>query len=741
MRRFVALSLSFFILVNCFDIKSSASSFVNIKPTMSPDSDDIVSVSYIKPTQQDMPYFDASMSSFCIGLIEFKLKNPQKFMPNVKVNIKVSPPPDTFRIILNKFKSMLWPPFKTLGLVLLGEAVGVGLDCWKYNVNIKENIVDFIVGRLKSNRIISGGCFLGLIGGFLISDSGCRANDFKMSVNSIPFEYSLIPISEQEAKTLQENKVKAGEKKKDKKEYDQRYEEIQDANGPTFGEAISRKVLMKGYNILNNNNPNIDPGDPLGLMENAKFLKLDEYKYPRNFENYLSDKESKAINKQNAMKKSQFCKNHSDDQEGINVSNYSSKILVTLSRDNPVQYGAIMVNNSVEAAKLRKLLERSYSATSQLVYRLKNSFSIKLVLSLPDGSTADEDTEKKAEIALGTGPSLPARIVSFFVPHGVAGYASSLVDLAWKPIYSGGAWACDKIKSKFLIEKDPVWVIPQEDNPPWVVTEVEPGVDPPWTIPPKADPWYKRAWDKVKSWFRSSNDQPNQQQNNQAPPDGQQQGGQRPQDQQNQNNQNNQQQQQNPYNNGHNYYDPSAANGQAQQQGNQPPPGDQQQPQQNNQASLSAQQSHNGQQSTQRLGMYGAIGSQQHTDKFKGNGRKIGSAPLTNAEKNIIMNSDKSLWDKAIPQVVCDENGNGNAIISAPANINKNDDASNADSSCPKSDENDKSEINSNDNENNEEWGEPPPETEINLNSIPQGKNRDRNSSRNSTQFAFKTDD
>lgn len=582
MRRFVALSLSFFILVNCFDIKSSAS-FVNIKPTMSPDSDDIVSVSYIKPTQQDMPYFDASMSSFCIGLIKFELKNPQKFMPNVKVNIKVSPPPATFRIILNKFKSMLWPPFKTLGLVLLGEAVGVGLDCWKYNVNIKENIVDFIVGRLNSNKIISGGCFLGLIGGFLISDSGCSANDFKMSVNSIPFEYSLDPISEQEAKTLQANEVKAGEKKKDKKEYDQRYKEIQNANGPTFGEAISRKVLMKGYNILDDDNDNIDPGDPFGLMGNAKFLKLDGYKYPRNFENYLSDKESKAINKQNAMKKSQFCKNHSDDQEGINISNYSSKILATLSRDNPVQYVAIMVNNSVEAAKLRKLLERSYSATSQLVYRLKNSFSTKLVFSLPDGSTADEDTEREAEIALGTGPSRPARIVSFFVPHGVAGYASSLVDFIWKPIYSGGAWACDKIKSKFLIEKDPVWVIPQEDNPPWVVPEVEPDVDPPWTIPPKADPWYKRAWDKVKSWFRSSNDRPNQQQNNQAPPDGQQQ-----QQQNNQHQQNHQvppgaqQQPQNPYNNGPNYYVLPPANGQAQHQGNQPLPGDQQQQQQQN---------------------------------------------------------------------------------------------------------------------------------------------------------------
>lgn len=530
-------------------------------------------------------------------------------------------------------------------------------------------------------QLVTEEYFLGLVTGFLISDSGCSANDFKMSVNSIPFKYSLDPISEQEAKTLQANKVRPGEKKENQKESDKRYEEIRKANGPTFGEAISKDVLIKGYNILAD--PDIDPGDPFGLMENAKFLKLDEYKYPRNFENYFSDKESKAVNKQNAMKKSQFCKNHSDHQEGINVSNYSSKILVTLSRDNPVQYAAIMVNDSVEAAKLRKLLERSYSATSQLVYRLKNSFSTKLVLSLPDGSTADEDTEKKAEIALGSGPSWPACIVSFFVPHGIARYISSLVDWAWKGIYDNAAWIAERIKGKFFIKKE---------NPPWVVPEVEPGVDPPWIIPQQI--------------------------------------------------QQNQQQLQNPYNNGPNCYDPSAANGQAQHQGNQPPPGDQQQqPQQNNQASLSAQQSHNGQQSTQRLGMYGAIGRQQHTDKFKGNGRKIGSAPLTNAEKNIIMNSDKSLWDKAIPPVVCDENGNGNAIISAPANINKNDDASNADSSCPKSDENDKSEINSNDNENNEEWEEPPPETEINLNSIPQGKNRDGNSSRNSTQSAFKTDD
>lgn len=689
---------------------------------MSPDSDDIVSVSYIKPTQQDMPYFDASMSSFCIGLIKFELKNPQKFMPNVKVNIKVSPPPATFRIILNKFKSMLWPPFKTLGLVLLGEAVGVGLDCWKYNVNIKENIVDFIVGRLNSNKIISGGCFLGLIGGFLISDSGYSANDFKMSVNSIPFEYSLDPISEQEAKTLQANEVKAGEKKKDKKEYDQRYKEIQNANGPTFGEAISRKVLMKGYNILlDDNNDNIDPGDPFGLMGNAKFLKLDEYKYPRNFENYLSDKESKAINKQNAMKKSQFCKNHSDDQEGINISNYSSKILATLSRDNPVQYVAIMVNNSVEAAKLRKLLERSYSATSQLVYRLKNSFSTKLVLSLPDGSTADEDTEREAEIALGTGPSRPARIISFFAPHGVAGYASSFVDFIWKPIYSGGAWACDKIKSKFLIEKDPVWVIPQEDNPPWVAPEVGPDVDPPWTIPPKADPWYKRAWDKVKSWFRSSNDRPNQQQNNQAPPDGQQQ-----QQQNNQHQQNHQvppgaqQQPQNPYNNGPNYYVLPPANGQAQHQGNQPPQQgrQQQQQQQNNQPPPGDQQ-----QPQQRLNMYGEpinVQPQQLSmfNETADNHQNRNHQALSSAQQQQAQQDPN--------------NNNGNNKILGfstdtlrtwgvlPSNDSESKEAASTQSGSAhtKTDENYKSELNSNYNKNNEEWEEPPPVRTINLDDV-----------------------
>ena len=553
MRRFVALSLSFFILVNCFDIKSSAS-FVNIKPTMSPDSDDIVMVSYIKPIKQDMPYFDDSMSSFCIGLIKFELKNPQKFMPNVKVNIKVSPPPSVSRIAWNKFKNAIWPishAFITLGSAGAGAAAGAALGSWKYNV-------DIVKWDPKLVALSGGGIFWGLITRFLISDSGCSANDFKMSVNSIPFEYSLDPISEQEAKTLQADKVRAGEKKENQKESDKRYKEIQNVNGHTLAEAISNRVLIKGYNILNN--PDVDPGDPFGLMGNAKFLKLDEYKYPRNFENYLSDKESKAINKQNAMKKSQFCKNHSDDQEGINVSNYSSKILGTLSRDNPVQYAAIMVNNSVEAAKLRKLLERSYSSTSQLVYRLKNSFSTKLVLSLPDGSTADEDTEREAEIALGSGPSWPARIVSLFVPHGVAGYASSLVDWAWKGIYDNVAWVADRIKGKFFIGTDPTWVATDDEY------------NNPHNSPPLRAPQTQQA-----------------QQNAQTQQGAQQQGDQRPQDQQNQNNQNNQQQPQNSYNNGPNYYDHSMANGQAQQAQNN-------QQQQNNQQLPVAQQNQNNQQ-------------------------------------------------------------------------------------------------------------------------------------------------
>lgn len=698
---------------------------MNIKTTMSSDSDDIVSANYINQIQQYMPYFDASMSSFCIGFIKFGLKNPQKFMPNVKVNIKVAPPPSVSRVGWNKFKDAIWPishTFRTLGLVLASAAGGAALGSWKYNVDIIKGSPELVV-------LSGGGIFWGLVTGFLVSDSGYSAPDFKMTINRIPFKYSLDPISEQEAKTLQENKVRAGEKKKDKKEYDQRYEEIQGVNGFTLGESISNNVLIKGYNILNN--PDVDPGDPFGLMRNAKFLKLDGYKYPRNFEDYFSDEESKAINKQNAMKKSQFCKNHSDDQEGINISNYSSKILATLSRDNPVQYVAIMVNSSVEAAKLRKLLERSYSSTSQLSYRLNISFSTEITSSLPDGSTADEDTERKAEIALGTGPSRPARIVSFFIPHGVAGYASSLVDFIWKPIYSGGAWACDKIKSKFLIEKDPVWVIPQEDNPPWVAPEVGPGVDPPWTIPPKADPWYKRAWDKVKSWFRSSNDRPNQQQNNQVPPDGQQQGGQRPQDQQNQNNQNNQQQQQNPYNNGPNYYDPSAANGQAQQQQNsQVPPGGQQQggqrsqdqqnqnnqqQQQNHQAPPSAQQSHNGQQSTQRLSMY--------------------DEPIIDRDSAMAIYNDIGSNNKSKD----DNNDNYNGNLEA----SENDRSEDSEVIIDNENEDNNSE-NSNSNEGqNDCWKSSEANNvpkNIDLSAIPQKKNRDGNFSRNSTQSAFKVD-
>ncbi len=668
MRRFVALSLSFFILVNCFDIKSSA---LNIKTTMSSDSDDIVSANYINPTQQYMPYFDASMSSFCIGLLEFKLKNPQKFMPNVKANIKVSPPPSVSWIAWNKFKNAIWPishTFATSLFALLGAAGGAALGSWKYNV-------DIVKGSPKLVALSGGGIFLGLGIRFLISDSGCSANDFKMTINRIPFKYSLVPISEQEAKTLQANKVRAGEKKENQKESEKRYEEIQDVNGLTLGEAISNRVLMKGYNILKN--PDVDPGDPFGLMRNAKFLKLDEYKYPRNFENYFSDKESKAINTQNAMKKSQFCKNHSDDQEGINVSNYSSKILGTLSRNNPVQYVAIMVNNSVEAAKLRKLLERSYSSTSQLSYRLNISFSTEITSSLPDGSTADEDTERKAEIALGTGPSRPARIVSFFVPHGVAGYASSLIDFIWKPIYSGGAWACDKIKSKFLIEKDPVWVIPQEDNPPWVVPEVEPGVDPPWTIPPEADPWYKRAWNKVKSWFSFEIDPKDINLAGTLPSSLDNLANMPPQVQQNQNNQ---QQPQNPYNSGPNYYDPSAANGQAQQQGNQPP-------------NQGVQQQQNVQrrdaQTQVRTTVDQAVDATEN-DRFKGIGRTI-------KETN-------------------------NASDRPAANNNSKADTSSAD-------------------KNDDDWPEAEPVKKIDLNAIPQGKNRDGNFSQHKDSNMFSSED
>lgn len=633
MRRFVALSLSFFILVNCFDIKSSAS-FVNIKPTMSLDSDDIVRVSYIKPTQQDMPYFDASMSSFCIGLIKFELKNPQKFMPNVKVNIKVSPPPSVSRIAWNKFKNAIWPishAFITLGSAGAGAAAGAALGSWKYNVDIVKGIVK---GDPKLVALSGGGIFWGLGIRFLISDSGCSANDFKMSVNSIPFEYSLDPISEQEAKTLQAFPVRAGEKKKDLKDYENLRNNIDKINGRTKVEQLADELVNRPIRTLIN--PNIDSGDPFNAVETGNIIKYDNYRAPINIENYVSFEEAKLTNLQNAMKKSQFCKNHSDDQEGINVSNYSSKILVTLSRDNPVQYAAIMVNNSVEAAKLRKLLERSCSATSQLVYRLKNSFSTKLVLSLPDGSTADEDTEREAEIALGSGPSWPARIVSLFVPHGVAGYASSLVDWAWKGIYDNVAWVADRIKGKFFIETDPIGVATDDEY------------NNPHNSPSLRAPQTQQA-----------------QQNAQTQQGAQQQGGQRPQDQQNQNNQ--QQPGMDPgwalpvtdqhYMNNPNWVIPQEnspandvtdnssipwvvmqgpnANDQAQQHGNQPPQQGGQQQQQNNQAPAGSQQQNAQTQTTADQ----AVDATEN-DRFKGIGRTVkgtntsGDRPANNNNDN-----------------------------------------------------------------------------------------------------------
>lgn len=715
MRRFVALSLSFFILVNCFDIKSSAS-FVNIKPTMSPDSGDIVEVSYIPPTQQNMPYFNDAMSSFCIGLIKFELKNPQNFMPNVKVRVKVAPPPSMCQIMWNKFKSMVWPPFKTLGLMLLGEALTVGLGCWLHDVNIKENILNFINGNSKeieeniinfierrpteSNAIISGGGILGIIGSFLLSDGGGSDSIFKMTINGIPFKFIIIPISLQEAKMLQANKVIPGEKKEGKKEHDQRYKEIQDANGPTLGEFMANEVLLRGCNILDDlasNDSDFDPGDPFGLIENAKFLKLDGYKYPRNFKDYFSDKESKAINKQNAMKKRLFCKIHSDDKEGINISNYFNEILATLSRDNPVQYAAIMVNNSVEAAKLRKLLERAYSATSPLSYRLNSRFSTKTIFYLPKGSEFDKKTEREAEIALGTGPSWPARIVSFLAPNGVAEYVISIIDFFWKPIYSGGVWACDKFKSKFLIEKDPPWVIPQDDNPPWVVPEVEPGVDPPWTIPPKADPWYKRGWDKVKrgwnkvkSWFSFEID----------PKDINLAG-----------------------------TLPSSLDNLA----NMPP---------------QAQQNQNNQQQPGMDPVWALPATDQHY-----NNNPSWVIPQENSPANDITDNSEKPWvvqdlnaNAQLQQVDATENDR-----KAPNTNESNEKEDNDSSSSKASEPTDNSEANRYDNSkestssadknDDDDWEESSPEKKIDLNAIPRGKNKGGNIPQNSTQSVFKVDD
>lgn len=406
MRRFIALIISFFVFFSSISSHASA----EIVPLMSEDSKAYVNVSFTRINNNKSPsqnnttscHYNEKATSFCLGVIKFELKNHQNLMPSVKFNIRPSSP-NTLQILWGKTKAMF--SWKTLLEILVGGMFG-GAD-------LRKNILG-----------ASGGAALG----FFTADSGySNLNKFKLNINNIPIEYRLVPISSQEAGTLTRNLVNAGAKKKSLKDVEDFYNNIDAANGKTDAEKLAEGLLKKAIDVMGKSN--VDPGDPFNAVQTGNVLKYDGYRSPKNLDNYISPDEAKKINAQISKSRTLICDKYSN-ANGINSSNFNDGNIAVLSKANPSQCFAVIVNNvdKPEALKLKLLSERLLAnkpveGTSNLLFETQIAYD--------SYDWPEESGEDIIDLAV-VGPSWPARIIKSCLPNGISQHWAGAVDYVWK---------------------------------------------------------------------------------------------------------------------------------------------------------------------------------------------------------------------------------------------------------------------------------------------------------------------
>ncbi len=425
MRRFVTLILSFFVFFSAMFSHASA----EISPSMSVDSKAFVDVSFIKlgsfssskgaGKNTPLCYYNEKTTSFCLGVVKFKLKNHQNLMPSVKFNIRLNSP-NALQILWGKTKAMF--RWRTFFEILIGGLFGGATD-------LRKNIL---------------GASCGAALGFFTADSGySNLNTFKVNINNIPVEYRLVPVSPQEVDTLAMDLVNPGEKKKSLKDLENFYENIDKANGKTVAEKLAENLIKKPAEVMNHTS--VDPGDPFNAVQAGNVLKYDGYRSPKNLNDYISQAEAKAMNAQIYKSKGLICDKYSN-AKGIDSSNFNDGNVAVLSKDNPEQCFAVIVNNvdKQEALKLKLLMERSL-AREPSESDSKLLFGTQIAYDTYDWLEIDGDTI----IDLGVEPCLPARVVKFFLPNGIAQYGATAVDYIWRFVLKAGIKSLSLAKNQY----------------------------------------------------------------------------------------------------------------------------------------------------------------------------------------------------------------------------------------------------------------------------------------------------
>lgn len=421
MRRFVTLILSFFVFFSAMFSHASA----EISPSMSVDSKAFADVSFIKlgsfssSKKTPLCYYNEKTTSFCLGVVKFKLKNHQNLMPSVKFNIRLNSP-NTLQILWGKTKAMF--RWRTFFEILIGGLFGG-------TTGLRKNVL---------------GASCGAALGFFTADSGySNLNTFKVNINNIPVEYRLVPVSPQEVDTLAMGLVNPGEKKKSLKDIENFYKNIDEINGKTDAEKLAADLIKKPVELMKN--PTVDPGDPFNAVQAGNVLKYDGYRSPKNLNDYISPAEAKAMNAQIYKSKGLICDKYSN-AKGIDSSNFNDGNIAVLSKDNPEQCFAVIVNNvdKQAALKLKLLMERSL-AREPSESDSKLLFGAQIAYDTYDWLEIDGDTI----IDLGVEPCLPARVVKFFLPNGIAQYGATAVDYIWRFVVKTGIKSLSLAKNQY----------------------------------------------------------------------------------------------------------------------------------------------------------------------------------------------------------------------------------------------------------------------------------------------------
>lgn len=262
--------------------------------------------------------FSPNMDTVVLGVVEVALKDGPQDLPNCKYEIYMKKEPEKYH-----FNPFDWSTF---------------LRKKPVRPNVNNPIIEGPYPKFKFYQIFS------------------KLWNWIFGEKPVPIEYSLVPLSYDQAKKLLKQPVKPGQMKPDVQSNKNFTKTIEDVNGKSDYSKLREALIKRAFAGLNDQR--VDPYDPYNTVQQGTITQ-----YVNNPENvdhsqYYTATEALLANKKAKQDRDKVC----DDLANISAEDLLEwDKLGILDSDSPYLHFAVVCNNvhSAEAYKLIKLIESS----------------------------------------------------------------------------------------------------------------------------------------------------------------------------------------------------------------------------------------------------------------------------------------------------------------------------------------------------------------------------------------------